>query len=74
MSGSHKESDMSDITVVDLKGIRKLGIHYSRTHLKRLMNAGKFPKWFSLCDDPKARRVWWLREIDAYLRDRSATR
>ncbi len=28
---------MEDVTVVDLKGLRKLGIHYSRTHLKRLM-------------------------------------
>ena len=61
---------MDDMTVIDLKGIRKLGIYYSRTHLKRLMAAGKFPKWFSLCDEPKARKVWWLREIVAYLNSR----
>lgn len=58
---------MDDMTVIDLKGIRKLGITYARTHLKRLMAAGKFPKWFALCDEPKARKVWWLREIVAYL-------
>lgn len=65
---------MSDVTVVDLKGLRKLGIHYSRTHLKRLMNGGKFPRWFSLADEPKSRRVWWLREIEAYLRGRGGDR
>lgn len=65
---------MEDVTVVDLKGLRKLGIHYSRTHLKRLMVVGKFPKWFSLCDDPKSRRVWWLREIVAYLNRRGGNK
>jgi hypothetical protein len=64
---------MTDYTVVDMKGLRKLGITYARTHLKRLMAAGKFPKWFPLANEPKARKVWWLREIVAYLEARAST-
>lgn len=65
---------MDEFTVVDLKGVRRMGIQYSRTHLKRMMNAGKFPKWFSLSDEPKSRRVWWLREITTYLTRRGGSK
>lgn len=64
---------MTDYTVVDLKGLRRMGIHYSRTHLKRLMAARSFPQWFALANEPKARKVWWLREIVAWLEARSST-
>src|ERR1700688_664610 len=47
----------------DLSGqtLRRMGITYSRTHLKRRMfKYRNFPKWFDLSDEPKARKVWWL--------------
>jgi predicted DNA-binding transcriptional regulator AlpA len=65
---------MDDITVVDCKDLRALGIKYSRTQLWRLMRAGKFPQCFKLADDPKSRIVWWLNEIRAYLLHRASHR
>jgi len=66
---------MDDLAVVDLKDLRSLGIKYSRTHLARLMYEKEtFPKWFPLQDDPKSRKVWWLREIRAYLTQRGGRR
>lgn len=66
---------MNDLAVVDLKGLRaEFGLTTSRTHLIRLMDDGKFPKWFSLQDDPKSRRVWYRREIEKYLHDRGGNR
>jgi predicted DNA-binding transcriptional regulator AlpA len=65
---------MDDITVVDWKGLKALGIAYSRTHIWRLMRSGKFPQAFKLADDPKARVVWWLSEVRAWLLNRASRR
>ena len=63
---------MSDLTVCDLRDLRALGIKYCPTHLKRLMFKYKtFPVWFPLNPEkPKSRKVWWRREIEAWLRSR----
>ena len=65
---------MDDITVVDWKGLRALGIPYSRTHIWRLMRRGRFPQCFKLEDDPKARVVWWLSEVRSWLLNRASRR
>lgn len=65
---------MDDITVVDWKGLKALGIAYSRTHIWRKMRQGTFPACFKLSDDPKARVVWMLSEIRAWLLDRASRR
>jgi predicted DNA-binding transcriptional regulator AlpA len=47
---------------------------YSRTHVWRLMDKGKFPQNFTLGDEPKSRVVWWLPEIRDWLLKRASRR
>ena len=49
----------------------KKGIPYSRTHIKRLINEGKFPKPIKLSD---WRRAFVEEEIDAWIAERIAER
>ncbi len=65
---------MDDCAVVDWKGLKGLGIPYSRTEIWRKMKAGKFPQCFKLGDGPKARVVWWLSDIKAWLLARAKGR
>jgi prophage regulatory protein len=48
----------------ELKTVK--GIHYCRDHLRRLVNAGEFPKPVPV--GPSGRRIAWIEEeVDAYL-------
>jgi Prophage CP4-57 regulatory protein (AlpA) len=39
---------MDEHTVVDWKGVKAIGVPYSRTHIWRMMDAGDFPRAFKL--------------------------
>lgn len=65
---------MDDVAVVDWKGLKELGIAWSRTHIWRKMRAGHFPKCFKLADDPKARVVWMKSEIRDWVLQRASRR
>lgn len=58
---------MTGKEVVNFKGIKALGIPYSRTHIWRLMRKGDFPQAFKLGKHPNSPPVWWLREIIEWL-------
>jgi predicted DNA-binding transcriptional regulator AlpA len=64
------------ICIGDLRS--KLGIPYCRTHLDRLEDPEDpcydptFPKSFKLGKGPGARRVYWLHEMIAWLKNKAA--
>lgn len=61
--------------VLTLEALRDKGISYSRTHLKRLIDSGKFPKPARFTDDVRTSRLFWSeKEIDAWLKSRLAAR
>jgi predicted DNA-binding transcriptional regulator AlpA len=53
---------MSD-EVVNFRGIKTLGIPYSRTHIWRLMKDGKFPECFKLGEFRNSPPVWFRDEV-----------
>ena len=65
---------MDELAVVDWKGLKALGIPYSRTHIWRMMRTGSFPSSFKLADDRNSHPVWWLSEIRIWLLDRASRR
>ncbi len=58
---------MTGKEVVNWKGLKALGIPYSRAHVWRMMEAGTFPRAFKLGPYPNSPPVWWLHEIIAWL-------
>jgi hypothetical protein len=61
---------MNEYEVVSYKGLKELfGLPYSRTHMPRLEAKG-FPKSFKLDDPRGGRKVWWKREVIAWLKSR----
>jgi predicted DNA-binding transcriptional regulator AlpA len=60
---------MDDVKVVDWKGIKSLGVPYSRAHIWRMMKAGEFPQCFKLGKHRNSHPVWWLSAVVAWLRD-----
>jgi len=58
---------MTGKEVVNFRGIKALGIPYSRAHIWRLMFAGEFPRAFKLGTHRNSPPVWWLREIIEWL-------
>jgi hypothetical protein len=63
---------MDSEAVVDFQGLREeFGIKTSRTHLKRLEDAGVFPRRLKPNGQPKSRCFWKRREIRRYLDHRS---
>jgi prophage regulatory protein len=50
------------------------GIPFSRDYIRRLANAGRFPKPIKLGARPNARLAWPEPEIDRWLSDRLAER
>ena len=53
--------------VVDWKGLKSIGIPYSRAHIWRLMAAGEFPRAFKLGPHHNSHPVWWIEEVLAWL-------
>jgi predicted DNA-binding transcriptional regulator AlpA len=65
---------MTGYEVVGYDGLAKLGINWSRTHVKREEREGRFPKSFKLSASASSRggrRVWWLREIIEWLKSKA---
>ena len=65
---------MTGYEVVGFDGLEKLGIDWSRTHIDREEDAGRFPKSFKLpasATSRGGRRVWWLREVIEWLKSRA---
>ena len=60
-----------DDKVVDWKGLKALGIPYSRTQIWRMMAAQEFPQAFKLGKHRNSHPVWWLSQVMGWLRDRS---
>ena len=58
--------------LLDYDGLKAKGFAYSRTHILRLVKAGKFPKPVKLGDG--ARNAWVEKEIDQLIADRMAAR
>jgi predicted DNA-binding transcriptional regulator AlpA len=58
---------MTGKEVVNFRGIKALGIPYSRAHIWRLMAAGEFPQSFKLGPHRGSPPVWWLRDIIEWL-------
>ena len=55
-----------DQLVVDWKGLKTLGVPYSRAHVWRLMGTGEFPQSFKLGPHRNSHPVWWLSDITAW--------
>lgn len=53
------------------EALREKGIDFSRTHIHRLITAGKFPKPMFL---GQRKRVWIEAEIEQWLADRAQER
>lgn len=58
---------MTGKEVVNFRGIKALGIPYSRSHLWRLQATGEFPRAFKLGSHRNSPPVWWLKEIIEWL-------
>jgi len=65
---------MTGKEVVNWKGLKALGIPYSRAHVWRLMSAGEFPKAFKLGNHRNSPPVWWLKEVFEWLDVRASKR
>jgi hypothetical protein len=62
-------------TLLDHSDLRARGIKYSMTHLRRLWQAGLFPKPMKTgTGGPGAKNTWTDRQIDRYEAERIAAR
>jgi hypothetical protein len=60
---------MDDEAVVDFKGLREqFGITYTRSHIKRLEDARKFPKRGKAFEYRNSHPYWRVREIREWLK------
>jgi len=60
---------MDEDAVVGFEGLRSIfGITYSRSHIKRLEDEGKFPKRFKPFEHRNSHPYWYVREIRLWLR------
>ena len=62
---------MTGKEVVNFRGIKSLGIPYSRTHIWRLIDSGKFPRAFKLGEHRNSPPVWWLKEVIDWLESKA---
>jgi hypothetical protein len=62
---------MSGNEVVSFKGLKDLGVPWSRTHIDREQKAGRFPVSFKLHPGRGGRRLWWLHEIIEWLKSKA---
>jgi len=59
------------ILLLDRADLAQLGIKYTRSHLWRLVRAGRFPKPVKLSE---SRNVWRADEVDTWIQQRIAAR
>ena len=57
--------------LLEYRDLRERGIRYSRPHLWRLWNAGRFPKPIKMSS---SRNAWLESEIDGWIEARLAAR
>lgn len=57
--------------LITRKELRQYGIPYSFVHIKRLEDAGGFPKRIQLSQN---RVAWYLHEIEEWVAERAAQR
>jgi predicted DNA-binding transcriptional regulator AlpA len=62
---------MTGYEVVNFRGLKSLGIPYSRAHIWRLMRRGEFPSCFKLGSHRNSPPVWWLSEVIEWLEARA---
>jgi predicted DNA-binding transcriptional regulator AlpA len=62
---------MTGKEVVNFRGLKALGIPYSRAHIWRLMRRGEFPLCFKLGSHRNSPPVWWLHEVIEWLEARA---
>jgi prophage regulatory protein len=60
------------MTILSYRDLRARGIPYSKVHLRRLWEAGKFPRPFQLTE--KGRLCWSDEQINAHVQARIAAR
>jgi predicted DNA-binding transcriptional regulator AlpA len=72
-------TDYTDYEVISYSGLKpRLGICYSRAQIDRFEDPEDpcydptFPKSFKLGKGPRARRVWWLKDMIAWLKAKAA--
>jgi predicted DNA-binding transcriptional regulator AlpA len=65
---------MTGKELVDYKGLKALGIRYSKVHVGRLEETATFPRSFKLADHRNSPRVWKLSEVFEWIDARAATR
>jgi predicted DNA-binding transcriptional regulator AlpA len=65
---------MTGYEVVNFRGLKAIGIPYSRTHVRRMEKNGGFPRAFKLGDHRNSPFVWWLHEIIEWLKAKAARR
>ncbi len=65
---------MTGKEVVNFKGLKALGLPYSRTHWFRLCASGDAPQFFKLGSHRNSPPVWWQWEIVEWLEQKAASR
>jgi predicted DNA-binding transcriptional regulator AlpA len=65
---------MTGKELVDYKGLKALGIRYSKVHVGRLEETATFPRSFKLADHRNSPRVWKLSEVFEWIDARAASR
>jgi prophage regulatory protein len=60
------------MTILSYRDLRARGIPYTRVHLRRLWEKGKFPRPFQLVDG--GRLCWTAEQLDAHVQTRIAER
>jgi prophage regulatory protein len=63
---------MRMLSLGELRSLK--GIPYSREHIRRLVNASRFPKPVKLGERANSRSAWPEREIDQWIADRLSER
>lgn len=57
--------------LVTYRGLKSMyGIPYSRTHIARLVAAGRFPKPIKLGDGSRSFIGWWSSDLEEWLGSR----
>jgi predicted DNA-binding transcriptional regulator AlpA len=65
---------MTGKEVVNFRGIKALGIPYSRAHIWRLMRCGEFPLCFKLGSYRNSPPVWYVSEVFEWLEAKANSR
>jgi predicted DNA-binding transcriptional regulator AlpA len=59
--------------ILNWKGLKALGIVYSKTQITRKEKDQTFPRSFKLDIHKNSPRVWWEHEVIAWIEARAAT-